>query len=119
MINKMQKEYLEKRLSTIRNEKINNYKEKNPTVCFGEILYNEIKNGGVFLKNKNECERYFNYSDPDISTFFDVSKARDIYNNQKTKDYENKINNKCLQIMDKVMFEGLDLDSAIKEIENI
>ena len=44
-----------------------------------------------------------------------------VYNkdNQKTKDYENKINNKCMQIMDKVMFEGLDLDSAIKEIENI
>lgn len=125
MITKLQKEYLEKRLNTIANKKLDEWKEKNPEpedFKNKNLIFDLIKSGKVKLR-KNLVDT--SYSWYDIKAYFelDAIESKSYKERRKWMDERDavwdKMRDKTNILMDKVVFEGLDLQGALEEIENM
>lgn len=118
MINKMQKEYLEKRLSAIKNKKINEKFPQEPKKLTCRDYFELAKQNKLILKDYPTSE---SYTSPDLSDIFDLKAMnKEYYEYQDNKSkYENKLSETILKIMDKVMFEGLSIDEAMQSFENM
>lgn len=124
MITKLQKEYLEKRLNNIVNKKLNEWKEKNPEpddFRNKDFIFGLLKSGKAKLRKNTENS----YSWYDVKAYFDLD---DIENKsyQEKKEWQekrdavwDKMKDKANILMDKVIFEGLDLQGALEEIESM
>lgn len=125
MINKLQKEYLEKRLNTIANKKLDEWEEKHPEsedFTNRALIFDLIKSGKVKLRKSPLDSSYSWY---DIKAYFELDalenksyKERQEWQ-EKKDDVWDKMKEKANVLMDKVVFEGLDLQGALEEIENM
>lgn len=123
MINKVQKDYLEKRLTSIVNSKMDDWDEKHPEpadIKNRDAVYDLLTNKKIKLKKKiNSYDSWY-----DIRTYFDFDEyckkhcKREEWQKERNKFY-GEIKDKAVCIMDKVIFEGLDLQDALKEIETL
>ena len=123
MINKMQKEYLEKRLNSIVNSKMNEWDEKHPEpadIKNRDAVFYLLNNKKIKLKKRiNSYDSWY-----DIRTYFDFDEyckkycKREEWQKERNKFYD-ELKDKAVCIMDKVIFEGLDLQDALKEIETL
>lgn len=123
MINKMQKEYLEKRLNSIVNSKMDEWDGKHPEpedLRRRDAVYELLKEKKIKLKTK--INSYDSWDD--FRTYFDFNEyckkhdKREDWNKKRNEFYAG-LKDKAVCIMDKVIFEGLNLQDALKEIETL
>jgi predicted nucleic acid-binding protein len=116
MINKMQKEYLERRLMDIKTKQIKLFLEKNPTELSKKQMFDILKNGEAVFKKWEDVKSCYSLNVADV---LDLSSYDKIFkkNRDKLEDLENKLKYEALEIMDKVMFEGLSIEDAIKNFD--
>ena len=121
----IQKEYLEKRLNTIANKKLEEWKEKHPEpedFRNRALIFDLIKSGKVKLR-KSPTES--SYSWYDIKAYFELDslESKSYQERQEWQEKRDavwdKMKEKANILMDKVVFEGLDLQGALEEIENM
>lgn len=124
MITKLQKEYLEKRLTAIANKKMDEWNAKNPSPedpRDGVVIFELISKKKIKPRENIKST----YSWYDFRNYFDFDKIEDEYHKEyrkwsKKKDEAwDKMKEKANLLMDKVIFEGLDLQGALEEIENM
>lgn len=119
MISKVQKEYLEKRLASIRKEKIAekfpSYSERIPV----ERYHQAIASGAAKLKSLEVVSCDNHYYDNSIERWFDFSelKAEKERETKFYKDYVYSLDGEILRIMDRVILGNLDVDCAISSLE--
>lgn len=123
MINKMQKEYLEKRLGSIASSKMAEWDEKHPEpedIYNRDAVFDLLTNKKIKLKKK--ADNYYSWYD--VRNYFDFDEyckkyvKKDAWKKERDKFYDG-LKDKAVCIMDKVIFEGLDLQDALKEIETL
>lgn len=127
MINKMQKDYLEKRLNEVVSKKMDEkFKGREEKRIGYEDIYRLIEKRKLKMIPLSEgsvkaASYYRGYTE--LAYYFDLSVIQDEisdYNKKLSEEkskFESKLRAIATKIMDKVMFEGLSLDAGLKEIE--
>lgn len=117
-INKIQKEYLTKRVNEIINEKLLTFKKDLKTQISKEDIYTLISSKKFKMLPIENVKNSWNTHVTDFIDISSLEKAieKDV---KKAKDYETLLKNKATLILDKAILGDVSLESALKELASL
>lgn len=127
-ITKVQIDYLRNRLQDIKREKINEFsKDMNINKYWSDLDVAEaIKSGLIKMKSKKDLRTENEYSKGGyracyIHNIFDTTKFEEKYavNWKAQQEYEDKLEKKMTEIMDKVVLSDLLIEEAVAEFKKL
>lgn len=137
-ITKTQINYLEQKLRRIGQEKIDKFKEEHKPLNKTQYALKQIKAGKVKLLPKSEIIKKFEtlvegrssysyyYDNPSLSLDEllapqDAETIRNQVNviDNEIAEFSNKVKTAIQNALDKIVLEGVDVDIATQELENI
>lgn len=125
-ITKTQIDYLRHRLQEIKSEKMKEF-SKDIEKCWSDLDVAEaIKSGLIKMKAKKDLRTDNEYSKTGyrscyITNIFDTSKFEEKYeiNFKAQQVYEDKLDKKMTEIMDKVVLSDLLIEEAVSEFKKL
>lgn len=133
-LTKTQINYLENKLSRAVDEKISNFKkEMGSTSSLDKTIAEKLLNGEIKLASKSDIMKMIKEKSSSNYSYYNITLyVNDLIAEEDKKRIENEINEreKTIQersrklyalkqnILDKIVLEGVDVDTAMAELEN-
>ena len=132
-LTKTQIYYLENKLDKVVNEKKADFSEKLGGTYLDKEILKRLKTGKVKLLSKAELLSVFEKKITDKTTYYKSFGIQDFISDtdrqeieteiqekqDKINHYSNKLSKVKSNILDKIVLEGIDIDTAFAELENI
>lgn len=132
-LTKTQINYLEQKLNRTVDDKISNFKRSFGTQSKQDLIMEGLKDGSIKLISETEIIKKFDefsngsyYYTPSISLTElinekELKRIEEVIEERQTKinDYSNKLYDAKRDALDKIVLEGVDVETAIAELNKI